>query len=55
MPWLQLPCRRLTSVLCCLQVHNQGAGQVNIYAALTYGLNQRITPSAVSLGASATV
>jgi len=33
------------------QVHNQGAGQVDIYAALTYGLQQRITPSAVSLGA----
>ena len=32
-------------------MHNQGAGQVDIYAALTYGLQQRMTPSAVSLGA----
>ena len=34
------------------QVHIQGAGQVNIYAALTYGLNQRLVPSSVSFGAS---
>ncbi len=40
-----------TVYLACAQVHNQGAGQVDIYAALTYGLQQRMTPSAVSLGA----
>jgi len=33
------------------QVHIQGAGQVDIYAALTYGLTQRLVPSSMSFGA----